>query len=98
MTRKRGIFASRRTAQPDPAAGPSPATTAEEPLGPLLTARPTSSLIGRTKPTQREISDRAYFIYLARGGVNGDPVSDWIQAEREVREEFRRSARPGRRF
>jgi hypothetical protein len=77
---------------------PPAATPAEEPLGALAGTIPTQTVYGRTEPTRREISDRAYFIYLARGGVNGDPVSDWIQAERELREELRQSARAGRRF
>ena len=45
------------------------------------------------EPTAREIQERAYFIYLARGGVSGDPAADWLRAERELREEFRTSAR-----
>ena len=31
------------------------------------------------------IRRRAYEIYLERGGVRGDPLADWIRAEREVR-------------
>jgi hypothetical protein len=30
------------------------------------------------------ISDRAYEIYLDRGNRDGDPFSDWLQAEREI--------------
>jgi hypothetical protein len=29
------------------------------------------------------IRQRAYEIYLSRRGRNGDPLSDWLQAERE---------------
>ena len=41
---------------------------------------------GSTKgPTAEQIRRRAYDIYVARGGVPGDPVADWLQAERELR-------------
>jgi hypothetical protein len=32
-----------------------------------------------------EIRLRAYEIYLARGGSDGDPVADWLAAERQLR-------------
>ncbi len=37
-------------------------------------------------PTFEEIRWRAYEIYLARGRAPGDPIADWLQAERELRE------------
>jgi len=40
----------------------------------------------RTEPTQDEIALRAYHIYLEREGAGGDPVEDWLQAERELTE------------
>ncbi len=49
-------------------------------------------LAGRREPTHREIERRAYFIYLQRGGAPGDPVADWLQAERELRAELNRAA------
>ena len=33
---------------------------------------------------EQEIRDRAYEIYLQRGGHPGDEVDDWLQAEREL--------------
>ena len=33
--------------------------------------------------TEAQIRERAYFIHLERRG-SGDPVSDWLQAEREL--------------
>ena len=33
---------------------------------------------------EQEIRDRAYQIYLKRGGQPGDQVEDWLQAEREL--------------
>jgi len=35
-------------------------------------------------PTQDEIALRAYHIYLERGCTPGDPMEDWLQAEREL--------------
>ncbi|MBU0616184.1 MAG: DUF2934 domain-containing protein [Planctomycetes bacterium] len=34
--------------------------------------------------TEAQIRERAYYIYLERGGAAGDPVADWFQAEREL--------------
>ena len=52
----------------------------------------------RVEPSLNDIRKRAYFIYLARGGANGDANADWAQAERELREELNNSAQHGRRF
>lgn len=35
--------------------------------------------------TDAQIAERAYQIYLERNGADGDPVSDWLQAEQELR-------------
>jgi hypothetical protein len=40
-------------------------------------------------PTQAEIAEAAYFRHLNRGGNQGDEFSDWIEAERELRERSR---------
>jgi outer membrane protein TolC len=34
--------------------------------------------------TEHEIRQRAYQIYLERGGVGGSDYDDWIQAEQEL--------------
>jgi hypothetical protein len=34
-----------------------------------------------------QIAVRAYHLYLERGGRGGDPVSDWVRAERELRQQ-----------
>ena len=57
---------------------------------------PEKQVCGR-EPTAREIRDRAYYIYLERGGNDGDPSADWIRAERELRQELC-SAQSSRRF
>lgn len=48
-------------------------------------AQPTAAR--RTDPPgEAEIRARAYQIFLARAGRPGDPESDWLQAERELRD------------
>jgi hypothetical protein len=37
-----------------------------------------------SKPTQDNIAARAYQIYLERGATPGDPMQDWLRAEREL--------------
>jgi DUF2934 family protein len=34
--------------------------------------------------TAAEISQLAYQLYQARGGVNGSPLEDWLEAERQL--------------
>ena len=34
---------------------------------------------------ERRISERAYELYLQRGGQGGDAFTDWLQAESEIR-------------
>ncbi len=42
-------------------------------------------------PIEEQIRRRAYEIYLARGAVPGDPMKDWLQAERELKGKLVRS-------
>lgn len=35
-------------------------------------------------PAREEIERRAYELYLARGGLHGHDLHDWLQAEREL--------------
>ena len=45
------------------------------------------SVGGGPKPspvTQVQIARRAYELFLARGGVGGDPLHDWLRAESEL--------------
>jgi hypothetical protein len=39
---------------------------------------------GNYTPSCEEIRLRAYEIYLERGGLPGDELDDWLQAEREL--------------
>jgi hypothetical protein len=40
----------------------------------------------RTLSTPETIEQRAYELYLERGGENGDDLTDWLTAERELAE------------
>jgi len=42
--------------------------------------------VGLDERARAEIESRAYEIYLARGGVDGHELDDWLQAEREFKE------------
>jgi len=45
--------------------------------------RPVNKAVAQ--PTSEEIAKRAHEIYLARGGVHGYDMDDWLQAERELK-------------
>jgi hypothetical protein len=36
------------------------------------------------RPSHEEIQERAYYIYLERGGTQAGDLDDWLQAEREL--------------
>jgi hypothetical protein len=38
----------------------------------------------KSRPSQDDIAARAYEIYLERGATPGDPMQDWLRAEREL--------------
>ncbi len=42
----------------------------------------------QARPVEQEIRRRAYEIYLARGGIPGREVDDWVEAERELCSEY----------
>jgi len=44
------------------------------------------SELSEKHPTMDQIERRAYEIYLARGCEDGHDVSDWLAAEKEIRE------------
>jgi hypothetical protein len=43
-----------------------------------------STRVAKNQPTQEEIALRAYHIYLERGGMPGNELEDWIEAERQL--------------
>jgi len=46
--------------------------------------------------TREMIEKKAYELYLARGRVDGADVNDWLEAERQLRAEVTRDAKPTR--
>jgi len=47
----------------------------------------TSASVSRTSdPTYSEIAARAYELFCERGGLHGDDLHDWLQAEHELRQ------------
>ena len=37
-------------------------------------------------PSREEIAQRAYELYLARGGADGSEQADWLRADRELQQ------------
>jgi hypothetical protein len=98
MIRRRGTAASHRTGQADSPPKSTPIAAVGSRSRMITSTKSAGAAFGGREPTMREIRDRAYYIYLARGGVNGDPISDWIRAERELREELGSAGSFNRRF
>jgi hypothetical protein len=40
-----------------------------------------------SEPSEEDIRMRAYHLYLERGGAPGSDFDDWLEAERELREQ-----------
>jgi hypothetical protein len=40
------------------------------------------------EPTHVQIANRAFAIYVARGGQHGHDVGDWFEAKRQLRAEL----------
>ncbi len=57
-------------------------------IRPEATSRPVTKYRTKEMPTEEQIRERAFFIYLARNGGPGDAHSDWVQAERELTREL----------
>jgi hypothetical protein len=62
----------------------SPDSTSEETIV-HQSSEYTSPMVLKTDSLRREIELRAYQIYVERGGTHGCDLSDWLQAEMEVR-------------
>ena len=45
----------------------------------------------RSSPSPEEIRQRAFEIYMERGGIHGCELDDWLQAERELQEKYNKS-------
>ena len=46
--------------------------------------RPKGLAEEQSKDRHERIAMRAYQLYLARGGAEGDAITDWLEAEREI--------------
>ena len=57
--------------------------------------KPEAATKAAAAPSHEEIERRAYEIFSARGGELADPAQDWLEAERQLREEARRGAARG---
>ena len=63
-----------------------PARTGAKSRQAIPKSMPASAVGAGLEPTTEEIRKRAFEVYLARGGAIGDPMADWLQAERELRQ------------
>lgn len=66
-----------------------PAPAAKAAPAPVVVAatndvQATPALAKAERPSHDVIAQRAYELWLARGGVHGDSMGDWLRAEREV--------------
>ena len=59
-------------------------------------ASATSTSANSEDERRRLIAEAAYFRALERGFAGGDPVQDWLEAEREVMQRLPREPRPQR--
>jgi len=59
------------------------ASSAEARMSPMIQQPHASSQQMVTIP-QEEIAERAYQLFMARGGAHGNDVDDWLHAESEL--------------
>lgn len=65
----------------------SAAPTKSRDIGDVVVSPRNESAVSNTAvPMEERIRRRAHEIFLARKGAPGDPVADWLQAEKEVRD------------
>ena len=50
---------------------------------------------GNSGPSSTEIRQRAFEIHIERGGVHGCDLDDWMQAERELQQKYRKNNHKG---
>jgi hypothetical protein len=81
--------AAKKTTRKTTAKKPTPARTTSTARKPTARKTVTKSA-AKSVPTQEQIRERAFEIYLRRNGGPGDAHSDWVQAERELAEEARK--------
>lgn len=90
--RKTATRTPRERAGGDTIASPAPADGAATELetrtaeSPVLAIEQASETHRRTSDDVEEIRRRAYELYLSRGAAEGNDLSDWLEAERLVRQ------------
>jgi len=52
-----------------------------------------NSLSTKKLSPEQKIAQRAYEIYLERNGAPGNPLEDWVRAERELFQKARKSTK-----
>ena len=72
-----------------PRATASPRKKSMPPAPPVVAAPPepahNSEPTQQVAPTHEQIAERAYGLWLSRGGHDGDEFGDWLRAESELR-------------
>ena len=70
--------------------GNGASTRSRKPKAAETTATPVATETRKVVPInlEEEIRQRAYELYLERGGVPGNEQEDWITAEREIRSRY----------
>jgi hypothetical protein len=59
----------------------------------ISSPKPRKPRTAKSRPTPEQIQLRAYEIYLERCGAPGNPLQDWVQAERELLQKPKRAPR-----
>lgn len=79
---------AKRTNRPNAPKTTDPSTANERPRRRRAAAPVPTAVL---EPSHHEVAERAYHLYIARGGEPGRDFDDWLQAERELRAERRRN-------
>jgi len=48
--------------------------------------------VRRSSPSPEQIQQRAFEIYMECGGIHGCQLDDWLPAESELREKYRKNS------
>lgn len=50
---------------------------------------------GHSEDIKKRIAERAYHLFLARGGQHGYQLEDWLKAEKEIKSEMAKKKKAG---
>ena len=79
-----------RAAQHQPNPRSRPRGAAPRPTEPREAGQSAADTISDARPDREQlIASRAYGLYLDRGMAHGADVEDWLEAERQIDDEFR---------